>query len=51
MKQGVYPPAMFPLTSDGHLVIIPHKPVLMEWNFYSKNRLAPFDYDSSKSYV
>jgi hypothetical protein len=47
--QGVYPPAMFPLTS-GHLEIIPHKPVLVDWNFYSKNRLAPFVYDSTRSY-
>jgi hypothetical protein len=47
--QGVYPPAMFPLTS-GHLEIITHKPVLIDWNFYSKNRLAPFVYDSSRSY-
>ena len=33
----------------GHLEIIPHKPVLVEWNFYSKNSLAPFDYGLSKS--
>jgi len=46
---GDYPPSVFNLTS-GHLELIYHKPVAIEWNFYSKENVGKFDFDKSKQY-
>ena len=47
--QNQYPPQIFSLTS-GHLEIIYHKPVAIDWAFYSNNNLAKFSYEPSKQY-
>lgn len=47
--QNQYPPQIFSLTS-GHLEIIYHKPVAIDWGFYSNNNLAKFTYDPNKQY-
>jgi hypothetical protein len=44
-----YPPSIFSLTS-GHLELKYHKPVAIDWNFYSKQNIGGFTYDSSKQY-
>lgn len=47
--QGNYPPSIFSLTS-GHLEVVYHKPVMIDWNFYSKEHVGGFDFDQSKQY-
>jgi hypothetical protein len=47
--QNDYPPSIFSLTS-GHLQLVYHKPVAIDWNFYSKENTGGFTYDSSKTY-
>ena len=47
--QGGYPPAIYSLTS-GHLEVVYHKPVVIDWNFYSKEHVGGFDFDPSKQY-
>jgi|SRR5579883_1482948 len=47
--QGDYPPSIFSLTS-GHLELVYHKPVAIDWNFYSKEHVGGFDFDPSKQY-
>ena len=43
------PPSIFSLTS-GHLQLVYHKPVAIDWNFYSKQNVGGFTYDPSKTY-
>jgi hypothetical protein len=47
--QADYPPSIFSLTS-GHLELRYHKPVAVDWDFYSKENIGGFTYDSSKTY-
>ena len=47
--QADYPPSIFSLTS-GHLELRYQKPIAIDWNFYSKQNIGGFTYDSSKTY-
>lgn len=47
--QGDYPPSIFSLTS-GHLELVYHKPVPIDWNFYSKEHVGGFGFDPTKQY-
>ncbi|MDE1843202.1 MAG: hypothetical protein KGH95_06095 [Thaumarchaeota archaeon] len=47
--QADYPPSIFSLTS-GHLELVYNKPVVIDWNFYSKENVGGFNFDQSKQY-